>query len=182
MARRRYEAIFAGIGGMGALLAGQILTRSAATQYEYVIWSPNYTTARRGAPCDCTVVLSDEEIDSPILERVQTIVVVAAPQLKAYEDRVKPGGLIITESSGLVDDVGRKDVKVVKVPALEIMLKRGRRVGSNMVMLGAYVGVTKALPAELVEKGIEKQFAGKEYLSFNKQAFNEGLKLGMELA
>jgi len=182
MARKRHEVMFAGIGGMGALLAGQMITKAAATEYEHVIWSPNYTTARRGAPCDCTVILSDEEIASPILEQVQTLVVVAGQQLKAYENRVRPGGLIITESAGLAEEVARDDVKVVKISALELMLKQKQRVGSNMVMLGAYVGVTKVLPPELVEKVIEERFRGKKMLSFNKQAFYEGLKLAAKVA
>lgn len=177
MDQKRHEVMIAGIGGMGALLAGQILTRAAATKYKHIIWSPNYTTARRGAPADCTVILSDEEIASPILEQVQTVVVVAAPRLKAYENRVKSGGLIITEAGGITEEIERSDVKVMKVPALELMLKQGRRVGSNMILLGVYIGMTKVLPPELVENEIGRIFAGRKELASNKEAFREGLKL-----
>lgn len=179
--QERYDVIFAGIGGMGVLLTGEILTRSAGRQYKHVLWLPNYTTSQRGAPCDCVVIVSDEEIYSPLIEQTKVVVVMSPSQLKTFEKRAKPGGLIITETHGLEDKVQREDVKVMEMPALETAIKRGNRMGANMVNLGFLLGVTKMVSLEHVKQSIEEKFSGrKEELASNLDLFLEGSKMGAD--
>lgn len=178
--QERHDVIFAGIGGMGVLLTGEMVTRSASAQYKNVLWIPNYTTAQRGAPCDCIVIVSNNEIYSPLVDQAETVVVMAATQLKSFENRVKPGGLLLVEAYGLEDKkIERTDLKVIEMPALETAAKKGNRLGANMVALGMYIGISKAVVPEHVEETIKEKFSGKEEeLHNNLELFREGLKMG----
>lgn len=178
-----YSLIVAGIGGMGALSAGQLVAEAAMSLYQNVCWCPNMTTARRNAPADCTVVLSNEEITSPLVFQADAVVIVEPSLLKAFEQRVRASGLIMVESRGLKDEVARDDVRVVKVPALETASSLGSTQAANLVMLGAYVAVSRAMPSELVKARLEERFAGNpKLLALNTSAYEAGLKLAEGLA
>jgi len=175
--KKRGEVIFTGIGGGGVLLAGECTVRAAAEAYEHLVWFPNYSSAVRGGPCECTVIYSDEAIASPVLSRVQTVVVLDPAQLKASESRVRAGGTLITESTGLSDDVTRKDITVIKVAALEQARAAGNVRGTNFIILGWYIGTTGLLAPALVEKYLATKFGGnRKALESNLQAFRMGLE------
>lgn len=174
----RGEVIFTGVGGGGVLLAGELLVRAASQQYEHVVWFPNYSTAVRGGPCECTVIFSDEEIAAPVLSKAQVVVVLEPTQLKTFEGRVRPGGTIIVESTGLQSKVARKDVTVIKVPALETARAMGNPLGSNLILLGAYTGAAKLVAPEFIEKELEARFGDRaEVLALNMEAYRHGLKM-----
>jgi 2-oxoglutarate ferredoxin oxidoreductase subunit gamma len=174
----RHEVIMAGVGGKGVLLSGDILAESAMPQYRNIVWFPSYASAMRGGSCECTVVLSDESIASPILPVADTIVVLAPSELKTFEKRVKPGGTLIIESTGgLPQKVERKDIKVIEIPGVEKAVAVGDIRSANLVLLGAYIGATGAVSPELIEKELEKRFGkSKKGLEINKKAFREGIK------
>ena len=176
--KRRAEVLFSGIGGGGVLLVGEFVALAANTVYEHVVWFPNYSAAVRGGPCYCYVIYSDEEIASPVLSKLQTVVVLDPVQLKACEGRVRPGGLLIVESTGLPEKIEREDITVIEVPALENARAMGSARGANFILLGVYIGSTELLSAELIERQLEARFAGSaEVLSSNVEAFRHGLKL-----
>lgn len=176
--KRRGEVLFSGIGGGGVLLVGELAALAANTVYEHVVWFPNYSAAVRGGPCYCYVIYSDERIASPVLSRLQTVVVLDPAQLKTCEGRVRPGGTLIVESTGLQEKVEREDITVIEVPALENARSTGNPRGANFILLGAYVGATQLLSPELIEKELEARFSGSaEVLSSNMEAFRHGLKL-----
>ncbi len=176
--KRRGEVLFSGIGGGGVLLVGELVALAANAMYENVIWFPNYSAAVRGGPCYCYVIYSDERIASPVLSRLQTVVVLDPVQLEACEDRVRPGGLLIVESAGLREKVEREDITVIEVPALEDARAIGNPRGANFILLGAYIGITQLLSPELIEKQLEARFAGSaEVLSSNTESFRHGLKV-----
>jgi 2-oxoglutarate ferredoxin oxidoreductase subunit gamma len=181
--QKRHDVIITGIGGMGVLLTGEIIVKSAPAEYKNVLWIPNYTTAQRGAPCDCIVILSDEDIYSPLVDQAEAAIIMAASQLKAFENRVKPGGFILLETYGSSDKAARRDVKVIPMSAIETAAKSGNRLGANMVALGMYVGISKAVAPEHIEKTIGGKFAGKKKeLDNNLKLFREGLKMGADAA
>jgi len=175
----RHEVIMAGVGGKGVLLSGDILAESAMPQYRNIVWFPSYASAMRGGSCECTVVLSDDSIASPILPTADTIVVLATSELKTFEKRVKPGGTLIIESTGgLPQKVERKDIKVIEIPGVEKAVAAGDIRSANLVLLGAYIGATGAVSPELIEKELDKRFgSSKKGLEINKKAFREGIKL-----
>lgn len=175
----KHEVIFAGIGGMGALTAGQLLAQAALSNYRYVTWYPNITTARRNAPADCTVIFSPEAIASPLIYRVETVVAIEFSQVKNFGNRVRPGGLLIVETAGLKEEVNWEDIRVLKVAGVETSLRLGSTRAANLVLLGAYVGATRAVSPESVVVDLEKRFSSrKPLLELNRRAFLEGVRLG----
>ncbi len=175
--KERGEVIFTGIGGGGVLLAGECTVQAAKQAYEHLVWFPNYSSAVRGGPCECTVVFSDEKISSPVLSQVQTVVVLDPAQLKASEKRVRPGGTLIVESTGLTESAERKDITVIEVPALQQARDAGNVRGANFIILGWYVGTIKAIDPALVEASMEAKFGGNaKALASNLEAFRMGLK------
>lgn len=179
---RRCEVLMAGLGGQGILVSGQVLAQAGAGIYQHVVWFPSYYQALRGGECECTVILSDDEIASPLLSQSDVVVVMEVSQLKPFEARIRPGGLLMLESTRARGKIDRPDVRVVLVPAVATADKMGASQAANMVMLGAYVGTTGAIPAELVEKELERRFTGRAaVLSRNKQAFAEGVRMAANL-
>lgn len=176
------DVIMAGLGGMGVLTAGQLLSRAALKIYKHVSYVPSYDTFRRGGLCECTVVLSDNEIDSPLLDQAQTVLTFAGSQVKAFESRVQPGGIMIVESAGLVDKPDRKDFKMLPFSGLDIAISMGDSIINNLILLGVYVELTKPIPAELVEEELDRKYSGGgERLKRNKAAFKRGLELARDI-
>lgn len=175
----RHEVIFAGVGGKGVLLAGQLLAQAAATRYEHVSYFHTYGMQQRSGASECTVILSHEEIASQVIDRAEAVVVLEPSQLKFFKKRVKPEGILLVESAGLAeleDDVGKDDSEVLKIPAAEVARGLGGLQAANFVLLGAYVELTRAIPPDLVERECDTRF-GKEVLILNKAAFREGMRL-----
>jgi 2-oxoglutarate ferredoxin oxidoreductase subunit gamma len=178
---KRHDVIIAGIGGTGSMIIGQLLASASVYQYDNILWNPSMTTARRGAPADCTVILSDDEIASPLLYSAQSVIMTESSRLKAFEDRVLPGGLIIIESSGKSENVERNDVKILEIPGVEVASQLGNALARNMVLLGAYIEKVKPLPAESIEKEISKKFENNSKVQkLNLNAFREGVKIAAD--
>ena len=172
------EVIMVGIGGMGVLVAGQVLTYASMNRYKYVSWFPSYFAAMRGGLCECTVVYSNDEILSPIVDQADAAIILDSSQYKAFEPRVKPGGLIIVEASGMKDEKSRDDIKLLLVPGLEAAVKLGGVQANNLILLGVYVSKTKTISPDLIEQELDRRFGGKEaVLKGNKEAFRAGFKL-----
>jgi len=174
----RAELIMAGSGGRGVLTIGQLLARAGLAQYKYATWSPTYGPMMRGGASECTVILSDEEIASPIISKAGAVIVMGAGYVRAFEERVRPGGMIVFDSTGLTEGVERQDIKPIGIPATEIGVSMGDPRVSNMILMGAYVEATKVLPPQLVEDEIRRWLAGKEALTMlNEEAFRRGIEL-----
>jgi len=178
---QRVEVIFAGVGGMGALTAGQLFAQASLAHYRHVTWYPNITTARRNAPADCVVICAEEPIASPLIYQVDAVVIIEVTQLKAFQDRIKPGGLLLVETTGLQETIGRQDIKIMKIAGIETALALGNTRVANLVMLGAYIGSTNVLPAQLLEEALKERFGhNQKVLELNLKAFNEGIRLGQQ--
>ncbi len=172
----------AGIGGKGVLLAGQLLAQAGMEHYPSVTWSPTYYTLMRSGPSECTVVLSTRTIASPLVSRADCVMIFEPSQLQDFLVRVRPGGILLTESAAL-PPVERTDIRTVKVPATQMALGLGNILGANFILLGAYVGLTGALPPELIEAQIEQRFpAANRMREMNRHAFREGLDFAQQAA
>ncbi len=181
--RTRVEVEMAGVGGTGVIQASQILAQAAASNYKHVNMFPNYVGAQRGGVVDATVIYSDEEIPSPILLQAQFVLIFDASRFRQLEDKVRPGGTIMVESAKFQDKPKRKDIEILLVPAKETAAKMKNRLGSNLVLLGAFIGAKGVPSPEFIEAEIKRTYAGREKaLSLNMQAFREGLKIGAQLA
>ncbi len=178
----RVEIMLAGLGGMGVLTAGQLVACAVLPKYKYVSWVPSYGVSMRGGLCECTVIFSNEEITSPLLDQAETVILFDGSQIKTLEDRVRAGGVMIVESAGLKDSPKRKDFKLVPVAGLEAAMRMGDGQLNNMVLLGVYTGIIEAVSSELIEDELSKRYASKEVaLKRNREAFREGLKIAKNI-
>ena len=177
------EIVLAGFGGQGVLLIGKLLAYAAMRAGQEVTWMPAYGPEMRGGTCNCTVVLSDAPIGSPISKSPHGLIALNLPSLDKFEDAVRPGG-IITVNTSLINRLPRRaDLTVVAVPANEVAIECGSPKAANMVALGAYLGASLVVDLEQVKAIITESFAAKPKLvDINHAALARGFALGQEQA
>ena len=177
--KSRNEVLMAGIGGMGVLSAGQVLLEAASHRYEHITYISSYGFARRGGLCECTVIVSDDKIASPLLDQAQAVMLLDSSQFPAFEHRVRPGGIIIADTAGLDAERSREDYKLYALPFLDTATGMGSILGKNLMMLGTYAVVTGAVSAELIEKQLRSRYKdNKKVLVRNLDAFRRGVDMG----
>lgn len=169
--------IMAGFGGQGLMFIGKLLAYSAMKTGKHVTWIPSYGPEMRGGTANCTVVISDKEIGSPVITSPQALIIMNNPSLEAFEPRLQPLGILFINSSLVTRQVIRKDVEVIAIPANDIAVEVGEKRAANMVMLGAYVARTKVVSEDSLLDGL-KEFFGKkiQFLDINTQAFRKGME------
>jgi 2-oxoglutarate ferredoxin oxidoreductase subunit gamma len=152
----RLELKMAGIGGQGVLLGAQLFARAGLRHYTYVTWFPSYGTQKRGGESTCTVILSSQRIHSPILSRPKTMIVMHGSALERCESTVASGGLLVVDGSLVQQQITRPDVSSCYVPANAVANELGSAQLSNMILLGALVCRTQALPLATVESALDE--------------------------
>lgn len=167
----------AGFGGQGLMFIGKLLAYSAMKEGRHVTWIPSYGPEMRGGKANCTVVVSSEEIGSPVIPHPRAMIIMNNPSLEAFEPQLQAKGLLLLSSSFVNRPTARKDIKVVSVPASEIAESAGTEKSANMVMLGAYVALTRVVSKESVVEGLKELFGKKLGLfQANVRAFEEGMR------
>ena len=172
------ELIIAGFGGQGVLSMGKILAYSGIMQDQEVSWMPSYGPEMRGGTANCTVIVSDDPIGSPVVDNPNELIVMNIPSLIKFENKVVKNGIIFINSSVVDREPERNDVDIVKIPANDIADKIGSVRVANMVVLGAYIAKTNAIKLETVLEALRKKLEGKseELLILNEKAIKEGMK------
>ena len=174
------EVQFAGFGGQGIMLMGQIMAQAAMQQGYEVVWIPSYGPEMRGGTAYCTVVVSDRPIGSPIIRNPKHLVAMNRPSLEKFAPMVKPGGTIFINSSIISIDAGRTDVDVIKVPIIEIAKELGNVKAANIVALAAFVSRSQVVDFEILRESVKARFASKEKLiPLNMKALEEGKKVAL---
>ena len=170
------EIIVAGFGGQGVLFAGQLLTYAAMDEGLHVTWIPSYGPEMRGGTANCTVIISDEEIGSPMVSRPSAVIAMNLPSLDKYEDKVKDGGVLVVNQSMVDRDVHRTDIYVAMVPANTIAEELGDKRMTNMVLLGTLLANLDVLPVAAVEKALKEHLPERHHklLPLNKEAIQRG--------
>jgi 2-oxoglutarate ferredoxin oxidoreductase subunit gamma len=177
------DVIMAGFGGQGILLIGKMLAYAGMHQGKEVSWLPSYGPEMRGGTCNCTVVISDRPVGSPVIQSPRAVLAMNLPSLEKFEPTLKPGGLLIVNSSLIAREPARKDIRVLKVPANDIAVELGNPKGANMVALGAYLGATQAVNLEEMESLIRETFASKpKVVEANVIALKRGYEFGLSAA
>ncbi len=176
------EIIIAGFGGQGVLFAGQILARAAMAAGFNVTWLPSYGPEMRGGTANVTVIISDEEIASPLVPQPQVAIVLNLPSLQKYEPLVKPGGLLVINSS-LVDSLPQHaDITCLPVPATDAARELGSEQAANMVALGAMLAATGLLPLESIAQVLRAYLASGQAAALDVLALEQGAGLVAEAA
>ena len=176
----KFQVGVAGYGGQGILTIGKLLAEAGMSKFKHVVFSPSYGGAQRGGESTCIVTISNDEIGALVPLNPSTAIIMSPEALQDLGKRVKSGSTLFVDSSIVSDKVNRDDVKVFYISATERALKLGDGRVAGLVLLGAYLEVTRAIPLELVEKALEKKLKGgrgETLLSLNKQALRDGARL-----
>lgn len=173
------EIIISGFGGQGSLFAGQLLAYAAMAQDLHVTWIPSYGPEMRGGKARCTVVVADRPIGSPLVRRPSAAIVLNIPSMEAFEPAVKPGGVLVVNSSMVPDKSERDDVRVVYAPASDLATELGNVRTANVLCLGALMEPLDIMPLEAIEEALEEHLPQRhrDLLELNKQALRKGAAL-----
>jgi 2-oxoglutarate ferredoxin oxidoreductase subunit gamma len=170
------EIIIAGFGGQGVLFAGQMLAYAAMDHGKEVTWFPSYGPEMRGGTANCTVIIGDEEIGSPLVRNPQAAMVMNLPSLEKYEPTVVPGGVLIANASLINRPIQREDLNSLVIPANEIAESLGNKRLANVIMVGALVEKMPFLPFEAIEAALSNHLPSrhKHMLPLNLEALQKG--------
>jgi 2-oxoglutarate ferredoxin oxidoreductase subunit gamma len=171
------ELIIAGFGGQGVLSMGKILAYGGIMQDQEVSWLPSYGPEMRGGTCNVSVVLSDNKISSPILSKFDTAIILNQQSMDKFEERVKPGGLLIYDTNGITRHPKRKDITICRLDAAEEAINMGNAKAYNMVVLGAYLKMKPVVSMENVLKGLKKSLPPRHHdlIPMNEKAITVGM-------
>ncbi len=169
-----HKLIIAGFGGQGVLIMGQLIAYAAMYEGKEVTWLPSYGPEMRGGTANCSVIVSDKMISSPIILEADVVAAMNLPSLVKFERILKPGGQLFVNTSLIKNLPIRNDLEVWNINANEIAAGLGSDKVSNMVVLGAIVNKTGMVKAASVEKAMEKLIKGgkEKLLPLNRQALS----------
>lgn len=171
------DVIISGFGGQGVLIIGNLLAFAAMKEGRQVTYLPTYGVEMRGGTANCTVVISSQEIGSPVVGRPRAAIVMNLPSLIKYEPQVLPHGLLLINTS-LIDlkETSRKDLDLLPIPVNEIAIENGNPKLANMVALGAFIERTKWVKMTSLFDSFEKVLDEKYHslIPSNKKAIQLG--------
>jgi 2-oxoglutarate ferredoxin oxidoreductase subunit gamma len=178
------EIVLAGFGGQGVLFAGQLLAYAAMDAGRHVTWIPSYGPEMRGGTAHCTVIISDEEIGSPLVRRPAAVVALNLPSRDRYAPLVAPGGVLVVNASLAPSVAPRADLRLIEVPANDMAEALGDARLANVVLVGALLAALPVLPLEAVERALSAHLPErhKALLDLNRQALRQGAARVMQAA
>jgi len=148
--------VISGFGGQGILFAGKVLAEMGMAMGKKVSWLPSYGPEMRGGTANCNVIISDEEVGSPIVNNPDILVCMNKPSLAKFEDDTKKGGFIFVDSSLVDGEIVRDDVKVIRIPATMM------HAGANLVMVGKMIKETMMATFEQLKEGLKRAIPAKK--------------------
>lgn len=155
------QFLFSGFGGQGILFAGKFLAYKGLITDKQVSWLPSYGPEMRGGTATCGVILSDEAVGSPIVSNPDVLIAMNLPSLDRYEDSVRPGGIILYDSTLVTRPVHRTDVTAYPVPATCVAGENGMPTLANMVLMGKLLHVLGDFEEEPVKAALGKVVSAK---------------------
>lgn len=172
------EIIISGFGGQGVMSIGKNLVEAGMAEGFHVTWAPSYGPEMRGGTANCSVVLSDRPVGSPVFTHPTELIAMNAPSVDKFGPLVRSGGLVLINSSVVKELFLRPDVQTIYVPCEGIAYEIGNPKVANMVMLGAYIAATGALRQETIEEMIAEMFTGPKakLVPLNIEALHRGMR------
>ena len=177
----QYEVTFAGFGGQGVMLAGEMLAYSGIVEGKNAVWIPSYGPEMRGGTANCSVRISEELIGAPIVAESDILVAFNKPSLIKFEPEVRAGGMIFYDSSLIDAPPQRGDIVAVAVPATKLADELGNTKAANMVMYGAMVARTGLFTEEQVCRCLGGYIKKKTLIPLNEQAVQRGARFVREM-
>ena len=172
------QILIAGFGGQGILFAGKFLANKGLLEGRQLSWLPSYGPEMRGGTANCSVVLSDEPVGSPIVNKPDVLIVMNLPSLDKYEDAVVPGGTIFVDSTLIGRKVRRADVRAFYLPATQLAQQNGISSLANMIMLGKVLRECDFTGFDNIEDAVRSVVSAKHADLFEVNL--KALKLGYE--
>jgi 2-oxoglutarate ferredoxin oxidoreductase subunit gamma len=148
------STVFAGFGGQGILFAGKVLAEAALLEGREVLWIPSYGPEMRGGTASCTVIVADQEIGSPVVDRADHAVVLNPPSMARYAPLVAAGGLLVVNTTLIEAEPGRDDLEILEVPCTAIARQAGDDRLVSMVALGALVGRRRVVEPDGIHRAL----------------------------
>jgi len=173
------ELVISGFGGQGVLSMGMILCYSGMMENKEVSWMPSYGPEMRGGTANCIAIVSDKKISSPIIAKFDTVIALNQPSVDKFESMVKPGGLLIYESTNVIKPPKRSDIVLLGIPASAEAAKMQNTKIMNMIILGAFLQKRPIIKFENIIEGL-KQVLPERYhhlIPLNTDALNKGMEL-----
>ncbi len=155
------QILIAGFGGQGILFAGKFLANKGLLEGRQLSWLPSYGPEMRGGTANCSVVLSDEPIGSPIVNKPDVLIVMNLPSLDKYEKAVAPGGSVFVDSTLIERRVARGDVKAFYIPATKLAQQNGIPTLANMILLGKVMRESSFVSYEGIEDAVRSIVSAK---------------------
>lgn len=171
------EIIIAGFGGQGIMLMGKVLAHAGMKEGFQVSWMPSYGPEMRGGTANCTVIISEKKIASPLSSNPDTIIVMNSPSLEKFQSYVKENGSVYLNSSLISQELEREDIKtVIKAPANKLANEIGNDKVANMVILGSYIAKKGLISTDSVKKSLQELLGNKkdEIIKLNEKALDIG--------
>lgn len=156
-----HRCIFAGFGGQGIVSMGTLLAYAGMFDGKQVTFFPSYGIAMRGGTANCTVVVADGDIASPIVNDPSVVIVMNDPSFDCFQPMVAPGGFLLVNSSLIGRKAAREDIQAAYLPATGIALEKGDGRMANMAMLGGLIKLTNIVSLAAVEEAMRKTFSSK---------------------
>ncbi len=178
------ETLIAGFGGQGVLSMGMTLAYAGMTEGKDVSWMPSYGPEMRGGTANCTIIISDEKISSPIINAYDSIIILNQPSMDKFESFVKTNGQILYESNNIINPPTRDDVDIVNIPANIEARNMGQKKVMNMIVLGTFLGLNPILKPESIMEGLKKVLPKRHHhlLPINKKALEIGISLAYPIS
>lgn len=173
------EIVISGFGGQGVLSMGKILAYSGIMEDKEVSWFPAYGPEQRGGTANVTVIISDKPISSPIVNKYDVAIVLNQPSLDKFQEKIKPGGVLIYDDYGVRTKATRKDINIYNVSAMDEAMKMDNTRVFNMIILGGLLKIKPIMKLENVMKGLKESLPERHHrlLPMNEEAIKRGMEI-----
>lgn len=179
---QEYSIVISGFGGQGTLFAGQVLAYAAMDNGFHVTWIPSYGPEMRGGTANCTVIISNAEIGSPVTSSPYAVIALNLPSVDKYEDVILEGGTLIANKSLMNRELVRTDINGIMIPVSEIAEELGNKQMANMVAVGALLAHLPVLSVEAIEKALKDHLPPRkqQWIPANSAAIRRGFEFAKQ--
>ena len=177
----KFTLIISGAGGQGVMSVGSSLAGSAVEGGKHATFMPLYGPEQRGGSAKCTVIISDDEVVSPLPKQSDGLIVMNESSFKKFTPELKSGGLLVRNTNRTTSALKRTDIQVLDVPCDDLAAELGSLKIANIILIGAMLGFSGMMDPEIFMKSLEHKFAAKgdKIVELNRKALYKGYELGL---
>lgn len=173
------EIIISGFGGQGVLSMGKLLAYAAMMEGKEVSWLPAYGPEQRGGTANCTVIVSDNKIPSPIISHYTTAILLNQPSIEKFMPTVKPGGTLIYDTSGIIAPPTSDNLDIYSINAMDAAAEMKNIKTFNMIVLGGLIKIKPIVSIENIAKALHKTLPERHHklIPINEEALRKGFDI-----